>query len=475
MNRTLRIVLLTALAVALSSGSVLAGRGGGGGHGGGSAGGAGSYGGSRGGGSIAMSRPSTGHTPSFNAPHTTGHTPSFNAPHTNFRPTSMPQRFVAPNTANRSTLANRPTPVSHPGTHSRTDPHPRPANIAPRQDWAHHDWYHGNWHGHWDHPWNGWPHTWFNVEVGWDLAAATPWSWGYWSYYNPYCTAPVVMNGTVIDYSQPIAAAVPPEPLAADEAPQLLDVARDLYLQGNYRAALRQVDQAIGRNPNDPLPHEFRALACFALKQYKQAAAGAYAVLSAGPGWDWTTLSSFYLDVNIYVLQLRALEEYVDAHRDQPDVRFLLAYHYLTCGHTDAAVQQLKEVVQLNPKDQLSAQLLVSLTAPQGAEPAEHALPAAPARPVDAASLVGDWRALQPDGSTVLLRLTGDSTYTWRFTRQGKTQNHSGTYTLADNLLILKEGNTPTMVGQMALLGDNRLNFKLANDNPSDPGLTFSR
>ena len=88
---------------------------------------------------------------------------------------------------------------------------------------------------------------------------------------------------------------------------------------------------------------------------------------------------------------------------------------------------------------------------------------------------MGDWQARQPDGSTVALRLTGDSTYTWRFTRQGKTQDHSGTYALADNLLILKQGNTPAMVGQVTLLGDNRLNFKLANDNPSDPGLTFSR
>ena len=171
------------------------------------------------------------------------------------------------------------------------------------------------------------------------------------------------MDGATIDYSQPIAAAVPPEPLAdqtsaADEASQLLDAARDAFLQGDYRAALSQVNRAIARNPNDPLPHEFRCLVCFALKQYKEAAAGAYAVLSAGPGWDWTTLSSFYPDMDVYTQQLRALEQYIDAHPDQPDVRFLLAYHYLTCGHTDAAAQQLKAVVQLNPKDQLSAQLL---------------------------------------------------------------------------------------------------------------------
>jgi tetratricopeptide (TPR) repeat protein len=370
--------------------------------------------------------------------------------------------------------ANRPEPGPHPR------PGPRPDNPVLRQDLSRYDWYHGDWHGHWDHPWNRWPYGWFDAGVVWGVAGITPWSWGYCSYYNPYRIAPVVINGVTIDYSQPIAAAVPPEPLvgqglAADEASRLLDAARDAFLRGNYREALNDANRAISKNPGDPLPHQFRSLVCFALKQYKEAAAGAYAVLSAGPGWDWTTLSSFYLDTNIYALQLRALEQYVDAHRDQPDARFLLAYHYLTCGHADAAAQQLKAIVQLNPKDQLSAQLLASLTAPPGAEPPGPVAPAAPARPVDAASLVGDWQARQPDGSTILLRLTGDSTYVWRFTRQGQTQEHSGTYALADNMLILKQGDAPAMAGQVTLLGDGRLNFKLANGNPADPGLTFSK
>ena len=100
------------------------------------------------------------------------------------------------------------------------------------------------------------------------------------------------------------------------------------------------------------------------MKNYKEAAAGAYAVLSVGPGWDWTTLSGFYSDVNLYTEQLRALEQYVGEHPDEADVRFLLAYQYLTCGYNDAAAKQLKAVVELNPKDRLSSQLLASLSAP---------------------------------------------------------------------------------------------------------------
>ena len=67
------------------------------------------------------------------------------------------------------------------------------------------------------------------LGVAWGLAAATPWSWGYWPYYNPYYVAPIVVGGTTIDYSQPILAAgqaaVPPEQLA-NQAPPADHVAR---------------------------------------------------------------------------------------------------------------------------------------------------------------------------------------------------------------------------------------------------------
>ena len=45
-----------------------------------------------------------------------------------------------------------------------------------------------------------------------------------------------------------------------------------------------------------------------------------------------------------------------------PEMRFLLAYQYMSCGFSDAAVAELKEVVRLSPKDQLSAQLLAALS-----------------------------------------------------------------------------------------------------------------
>jgi tetratricopeptide (TPR) repeat protein len=336
-------------------------------------------------------------------------------------------------------------------------------------------WHHGDWTNHW-RPWYGRPAAWWGAGFATGLVVATPWSWGYCSYINPYYTTPIVVGSTAIDYSQPIVLAQPPvQAPVGDIESQLIDPARRAFAAGDYARALRLADQAIAEQPADTVLHEFRSLILFATGQYKAAAESAYAVLSVGPGWDWTTLSGFYPDVNVYAQQLRSLEDYADAHPEAPDAHFLLAYHYLTCGHTDAAAAQLRELVRLNPQDRLATQLLASLNAPQETEAVAAAGMAEPAQPVNAAALVGNWKARQPDGTTIALTMSGDSKYTWQVTRQGKPQTFSGPYTLADNVLILKQGNSPTMVGQVALSADGRLNFKLANDNPADPGLTFSR
>ena len=222
----------------------------------------------------------------------------------------------------------------------------------------------------------------------------------------------------------------------------------------------------------------FAGWSLFAQQRYQEAAGAVYAVLSVGPGWDWTTLSSLYPDVDTYTKQLRALEESVKSNPNAADTRFLLAYHYLTCGYTDAAARQLEAAVQLNPKDQLSAQLLSALKTTNVAQqpaPSAPATPAAPATPITASALSGDWTANRGDGGVISLHLAADGQYTWKFTNQGQTKEFSGPYTLADNLLILKKGETPMMIGQVSMLPNNQFNFKLPGGNPNDPGLTFGK
>ena len=177
---------------------------------------------------------------------------------------------------------------------------------------------------------------------------------------------------------------------------------RDAFAAGDYATALSLVNSAIAKVPNDTTLHEFRGLVLFATGQFKEAAGVIYAVLSAGPGWDWTTLSSLYPSIEAYTKQLRALEAYRNQHPDAADARFLLAYHYLTCGRTEAAATELKAAVKLNPQDQLSAQLLAGITAARrrrgAAAPKPDAAPPS-SKPVNAASVAGKWTASRPDGS----------------------------------------------------------------------------
>jgi tetratricopeptide (TPR) repeat protein len=348
-------------------------------------------------------------------------------------------------------------------------------------------WYHGDWHDHyhWDHPWHYGPVAWFSFgfvagAVVWD----TPWRWGYWSYYNPYYYPTVVVGGEPpIDYSQPIVLAKTPpgaNPTLADQrAAQFLDAAHDAFARGDYAAAMAQTNGAIAAKPNDTVPHEFRALVLFATRRYKEAAGAVYAVLSVGPGWDWATLAGCYPDINLYTAQLRALEQYRNDHPSMAEAHFLLAYHYMSCAHIEAAIGEFRQVVQLSPRDQLSAQLLTALTQQQNPADTKPSLtsaaPEAPAAPVNAAGLVGNWGATRSDGASFSLELSKDGTYSWRHTMQGQAQSYSGAYTVADNLLILKEGGNPAMIGQVVQSDPNRFNFKMVGNNPADPGLDFAK
>jgi uncharacterized protein (TIGR03066 family) len=521
MKTTFKIFLMAMVAMACAfDRTCLARGGGGGGHGGGgfSGGGfsAGRGGYSGGGGFDRSGMSSFNRTPSFSSPRTVspgnfGGMSNFNRPSTlpNTRPSlpnnsggfnrrSYPESGNRPgninNNVNRNNIGNntninRSTNINNinAGRYNGIANRPIDPHYGVRPNYG--NWYHGDWHGNWNHAWWHYrPAAWWGA--GFIAVATVPWDWGYWPYYNPYYSEPLVVGGTTIDYSQPIVLAQSPttanysvdtadagQPTPADQAMTIFETARQAFYDQDYPAALKADEQALALLPSDAVLNEFRGLALFAMKKYKEAAGVVYAVLSVGPGWDWTTLSALYANVDVYTAQLRALEEYVRENQSDPAARFLLAYHYLTCGYTDAAATQLKEIVKLNPQDTLSAQLLKGLTEKEPSPAvAEQAAPEAQvaAKKVDAASLVGDWKASRPDGSTFALALTQDGKFTWKFTQKDKTQQFNGPYTVADNLLILKQNDNPVMVGQVTLEG-NKFNFKLPGENPSDPGLTFSK
>src|SRR5262249_27249861 len=116
--------------------------------------------------------------------------------------------------------------------------------------------------------------------------------------------------------TQPVALPTtpPPAPPTGDdsvtEANKLFDSAREAFKNDDYKTAQDLVNKAIEKLPSDGTLHEFRALTMFAQQKYKNAAAGLYAVLAAGPGWNWETMSALYSKPEVYTKQLQALEEF---------------------------------------------------------------------------------------------------------------------------------------------------------------------
>ncbi len=266
------------------------------------------------------------------------------------------------------------------------------------------------------------------------------------------------------------------------------DSARAAFTAGDYTKALDLVDEALKSMPNDATLHEFRALALFALKRYDEAAAALYAVLSVGPGWDWTTLISLYGDPETYTQQLRALEGACGQNPRAPAPRFVLGYHYLTQGHADAAVRQFEIVSKLQPKDQLSAQLVQQLerqdqsatgtaggtlaaTAAQAPAPAPATAPAG--KP---GTLQGTWTA-QPGGDvTITLTFQDQGRFTWKVARQGKEQQFAGKSTFENSILTLVQDNSQNvMVGNLTWQDETHFNFKVIGAVSTDPGLSFAK
>ncbi|MGO9811080.1 MAG: tetratricopeptide repeat protein [Isosphaeraceae bacterium] len=384
-------------------------------------------------------------------------------------------------------------------------------NWAYRPGWSNHQsWVNGYWHGqnnsNW---WNNGGAFMTGLAVGgigaWGIGSAV-YNWGYRPFVNPYfITQPVVIQQPVpttvvvqqpvpvqqpaavveaapIDYSQPLnTSAAAPDPTTADPAMQTFDAARAAFKAGNYAEALQQTDQVLKTLPSDAAINEFRALCLFAIKQYDQAAATLYAVLSAGPGWDWTTLSGLYPSVDVYTEQVRALEDYRTAQPQSASARFVLAYHYLTQGHTEAAVEELKEVVKLQPGDQLSAQLVAQLSgdkttsSPDAPAPSPAQAPSAVPAPAVQGNLVGAWKASPALGTTIELTLGGDSKFNWNIVTQGKTQPIAGTYAYENGILTLTQSENNAMVGKVAWLDESHFKFQAMGGGPNDPGLAFGK
>ena len=312
--------------------------------------------------------------------------------------------------------------------------------------------------------------------LGTAVGSLNSWLWGpsiyqsgYYNYTNPYCTEPTVIQvqsgpQVVVDYTQPIPAdpvvinntvqggtdvIENPEPPQPDQTGlDAYEAARNLFYEGDYGAALAQANLALSKLPTDATLHQFRALCLFAQQDYRNAAAAVNSVLSVGPGWDWTTLSSLYASTDTYASQLRTLEDYVDQNPQAAFGHFLLAYHYVTCGYNDEAAGELRATLDLEPSDTVAANLLNVL------DPAEEQVAETSGQPkseVDPEQLFGTWQSSSNAASSIRLQLQKDGKFEWTVSQNGQPANKLvGEYSLADDKLMVaaRTGRSPCRHGR---------------------------
>jgi tetratricopeptide (TPR) repeat protein len=355
------------------------------------------------------------------------------------------------------------------------------------QDWFddHYGWY-GGWYagyapgywGRWDYLWDSYPVA-AAVGLTWWGANSLGYQFGYSDYSNPYYAESMPAY-----YTEPIIT-VPMEPAPATAAAESLppgvsaeavakfDQARAAFLEGRYDEALKLTDTALKEMPRDAVLHEFRSLVLFALKRYPESAAAIHPVLDVGPGWDWKTLSSLYPSIDVYTSQLRALETARDQDPKSADSHFLLGYHYLTCGHSEAALKEFRRTSELLPNDPVSAALVATLS-PRDSKPADVPKGTAP-KAVPSDRIVGTWMANGKGNSKYSMNLRKDGTFSWKFTRGAREKEVKGVHALEGNVLAMEPDTGGVLLAELTPKEPDALHFKMVGGASDDPGLEFRR
>lgn len=348
---------------------------------------------------------------------------------------------------------------------------------------GYHPWYNGCYQGYGYNSWGvGGP----GLGIGlWGLSSLAL-NFGYSAYSNPFVVVASSNPSPAYQiYVQPVinvAQAVPETDSQPAKLPESaagsFDKATADFKAGNYKAALSGVEKAIASFPKDVVMHEFKALCLFALRDYQQSSAVMHSLLASGPGWDWTTMSSLYPDIDIYKGQLQSLVDKTTANPNDAALVFLLGYHQMTAGDTEAARGTIRKVRSLLPKDPVVDNLYrVSGAAAEDEKDGEKKREETDEKGPDIRlDIMGEWKAARPDGGTIGLDVRKDGRFSWEVTeKSGKKDAFEGTFTLEGPLLVLERASGGALMGRVMAVSEKEFAFKVVGGPADDPGLVFRK
>jgi thioredoxin-like negative regulator of GroEL len=147
------------------------------------------------------------------------------------------------------------------------------------------------------------------------------------------------------------------------------------FQQGDYLGAIEDWKTALADGSRNPVLVMLLGQAYFAAGNYRESAVTTQAAMHALPEDRWGVVvgnrSELYGNSSTYLTQLRQLETAVNENPKDPAQRFLLAYQYAYLGYPQPAAAQLDKVVELEPRDEIAAQLrkVVALNLPAPGAP----------------------------------------------------------------------------------------------------------
>jgi tetratricopeptide (TPR) repeat protein len=144
------------------------------------------------------------------------------------------------------------------------------------------------------------------------------------------------------------------------------------FWRGDYLGAVDDWKNALDAGSREPVLVMMLGQAYFAAGNYRQATVATQAAMHALPQDRWGVVvvnrRELYGNPKVYVQQLQQLETSVHENPRDAAERFLLGYHYAYLGYPQPAFAQLDKVVELEPRDELAAELRKVVT-PQLPDP----------------------------------------------------------------------------------------------------------
>ena len=351
------------------------------------------------------------------------------------------------------------------------------------------------WSDWWANPW--YARTAFWGVTGWWLGASV-YDWGYLPYSNPYYTQSYVFGPTVIDYEQPVQVVDygeqlpegPNPPPVSPEATQHADAARQAFYDQNDRLALSEIQRALELMPGRPgLP---RVAGPDPLCDGRiPSRRGGHSLAVGGR-------SRLGLDHDDRpVSQCRHLHEAAPRAGDlspRPSERrgravsagLPLPDDGAHAGRRDRAAGRrptgaarprggpvaLDDHLFAQPGGTAGRSGPVASTRPGGTEPDGRG---ERGRPSTGDSLNGTWTARSRGRFVDPAYLDARLEVHLALSARGRNRTSSAApSTVANNLLVLQQGNGESMVGRVVPTGGRGFRFFLVGGPPNDPGLTFT-